>query len=54
MPEACEDIFEKCHGREKLGNLRTLSINKERISNIDMEEVVDQFAELSNRRIILH
>ena len=38
---------------ERLGNLGTLSINRERTSKIDMEEVVDQFSELSNRRIVL-
>ena len=38
---------------ERLGNLGILSINRERTSKIDMEEVVDQFSELSNRRIVL-
>ena len=38
---------------ERFGNLGTLSINRERTSKIDMEEVVDQFSELSNRRIVL-
>ena len=38
---------------ERLGNVGTLSINREITSKIDMEEVFDQLSELSNRRIVI-
>ena len=39
---------------ERLGDLGTLSINRERTSNIDLEDIVDAFASLSERRIVLN
>ena len=38
---------------EHLGDLATLSINRERTSSINLEEIVDSFASLSDRRIVL-
>ena len=36
---------------ERLGDLGTLSINRERTSNINFEDIVDAFASLSDRRM---
>ena len=38
---------------DRLGDLGTLSINRERSSRINMEDIVDDFAKLGNRRIAL-
>ena len=38
----------------RLGDLGTLSINRERTSKIDMEEVVDMYDRLATRKISLH
>ena len=38
---------------ERLGDLASLFINRERTSKIYIEEIVDRFASLSDRRIVL-
>ena len=38
---------------DRLGDIATLSINRERPSRINMEDIVDEFAKLANRRIAL-
>ena len=38
---------------DRLGDLATLSINREKSSRINMEDIVDDFAKLGNRRIAL-
>ena len=37
----------------RLGDLATLSINREKSYGINMEDIVDYFAKLANRRIAL-
>ena len=44
-----KDVHSQCD--ERLGDLGTLSINRERTSNINFEDIVDAFASLSDRRM---
>ena len=45
--------YSRSVGDDRLGDLGTLSINRERSSRINMEDIVDDFAKLGNRRIAL-
>ena len=38
---------------DRLGDLATLSINREKSSRINMENIVDDFTKLGNRKIAL-